>query len=147
VKSGETYTIAMVTGPGGATTVAVAKTKEGKRKLIPVRVMRTVDGPGNTEKVFVDVVGEPIILTETDTRLISQIATQMATQTLFVTQFRTKMQVVTKDVTETVVVTETKKKEETETVVVTKTVVTETVLPTAGRSHFRSQALSGLRWL
>jgi hypothetical protein len=119
VTNGETYTIATVTGPGGTTTVAVTKTKEGKRKLIPVRITRTVDGPGDTEKVFVDVVGDPIVITETDTRMITQIATQVATQT----------QVVTQPVTETYVVTQSETK--TDTIVVTETVIkTETVVVT-----------------
>lgn len=125
VTNGQTYTIATVTGPGGTTTVAVTKTKEGKRKLIPVRITRTVDGPGDTEKVFVDVVGEPIILRETDTRLITQIATQIATQTNVITEFQpvTQTQVVTERVTETHV--------QTDTVVVTETVInTETVVVT-----------------
>jgi hypothetical protein len=130
MTNGETYTIATVTGPGGTTTVALTRTKEGKRKLIPVRVTGTVDGPGGTEKVFVDVVGEPIVLTETDTRLITQIDTQMATETHVMTQFQpvTQTQVVTE------VVTDKKKKKETvtETVVITETkevTVTETVGP------------------
>jgi hypothetical protein len=127
VTNGETYTIATVTGAGGTTTVAVAKTKEGKRKLIPVRVTRTVDGPGDTEKVFVDVVGEPIVLRETDTRLITQIATQVATQTDVETQFQPVTQ--TQVVTETHVVTESETK--TDTVVVTETVIdAETVVVT-----------------
>ena len=113
VTSGETYTIATVTGPGGTTTVAVRKTRSGQTKLTPVRLTRTVDGPGDTERVFVDVLGESVVLRETDTRLITQIATQMATQT----------QVVTQPVTVTQVVTESKKtKTKTETVVVTETV-------------------------
>jgi hypothetical protein len=129
VTNGETYTIATVTGPGGTTTVAVTKTTDGKRKLIPVRVTRTLNGPGDTEKVFVDVVGEPIVLRETDTRLITQIATQTrvvtqfqpVTQTRVVTHPVTVTNVVTQPVTVTQVVTEAKKTK-TETVVVTETV-------------------------
>ena len=112
VTSGETYTIATVTGPGGTTTMAVTKTNSGQTRLTPVRLTRTVDGPGDTERVFVDVLGESVVLRETDTRLITQIATQMATQT----------HVVTQPVTVTQVVTESKKKTKTETVVVTETV-------------------------
>jgi hypothetical protein len=139
VTNGETHTIATVTGPGGTTTVAVRKTKEGKTKLIPVRLTRTVDGPGETERVFVDVVGEPVVLRESDTRLITQIATELATQTRVATQMATQTQivtslqpvtqtqVVTQPVTETLVVTQPKGKPKTDTVVVTETVtVTET---------------------
>jgi hypothetical protein len=121
VTSGETYTIATVTGPGGTTTMAVRKTRSGQTKLTPVRLTRTVDGPGDTERVFVDVLGESVVLRETDTRLITQIATQMATQTQVVTRFQpvTQTQIVTQPVTVTQVVTESKK---TKTVVVTETV-------------------------
>jgi hypothetical protein len=145
VTNGETYQIATVTGPGGTTTVAVTKTKEGKTKFTPVRLTRTVDGPGDTEKVFVDVVGEPVVLRDTDTRLMTQIAMQMATQTQIATQTQgvtrfqpatqtqvvtqrvTETQIVTQPVTETLVVTQSKGKPKTDTVVVTETVtVTET---------------------
>jgi hypothetical protein len=125
VTRGETYTIATVTGPGGTTTLAVRKTKSGQTKLTPVRLTRTVDGPGDTERVFVEVLGESVVLRETDTRLITQIATQMATQTQVVTRFQpvTQTQIVTQPVTVTQVVTESKKtKTKTETVVVTETV-------------------------
>jgi hypothetical protein len=145
VTNGESYTIATVTGPGGTTTVAVTKTKEGKTKLTPVHLTRTVDGPGETERVLVDVVGEPVVLRDTDTRLMTQIATQMATQTQIATQTQavtrfqpvtqtqvvtqrvTETQVVMQPVTETLVVTQSKGKPKTHTVVVTETAtVTET---------------------
>jgi hypothetical protein len=90
--------------------VAVAKTREGKRKLIPVRVTRTVEGPGDTDKIFVDVVGEPIVLTATQT----QVVTQPVTETYVVTQSKKKTHTVV--MTETVVVTETKEITVTETV-------------------------------
>jgi hypothetical protein len=137
VTNGETYTIATVTGPSGTTTVAVAKTKEGKTKLIPVRVTRTVDGSGETEEVFVEVAGEAIILTETDTTLLTQIDTQVQTQTHVVTDVVpvTQTDVVTEVVTQPVTVTEvvTDVVNHTETVVHTVTetqVVTETVTQT-----------------
>jgi hypothetical protein len=145
VTNGETYQIATVTGPGGTTTVAVTKTKEGKTKFTPVRLTRTVDGPGDTERVLVDVVGEPVVLRDTDTRLMTQIAMQMATQTQIATQTQgvtrfqpvtqtqvvtqrvSETQIVTQPVTETLVVTQSKGKPKTDTVVVTETVtVTET---------------------
>ena len=88
VTNGETYTVATVTGPGGGTTtVAVTKTKTGKTKLIPIRVTRTVDGPGETEEVFFEVAGESVVLTETDTRILAQIAKEIETQV--VTDIRT----------------------------------------------------------
>jgi hypothetical protein len=155
VTNGESYTIATVTGPGGTTTVAVTKTKDGKTKLTPVHLTRTVDGPGETERVLVDVVGDSVVLRDTDTRLMTQIATQMSTQTQIATQTRavttfqpvtqtqvvtqrvTETQVVIQPVTETLVVTQSKGKPKTHTVVETVTVtetkeitVTETVGPT-----------------
>ncbi|MGH3093608.1 MAG: hypothetical protein ACRDOG_14960 [Gaiellaceae bacterium] len=93
VTNGETYTVATVTGPGGTTTVAVTKTKTGKTKFIPVRVTRTVDGPGDTERVFVEVAGESVVLTETDTNILAQIVKQIETQ--IVTQLSTQVQTVT----------------------------------------------------
>jgi hypothetical protein len=154
VTTGESYTIATVTGPGGTTTVAVTKTKDGRTKLTPVHLTRTVDGPGETERVLVDVVGDSVVLRDTDTRLITQIATQRATQTQIatqtwavtafepvaqtqvVTQRVTETQVVMQPVTETLVVTQSKGKPKTHTLVETVTVtetkeitVTETVGP------------------
>jgi hypothetical protein len=94
VTNGETYTVATITGPGGeTTTVAVTKTKTGKTKYIPVRVTSTVDGPGDTEEVFVEVAGESVVLTETDTNILSQIVKQIETQV--VTQHATEFQTVT----------------------------------------------------
>lgn len=96
VTNGETYTVATVTGPeGGTTTVAVTKTKTGKTKLIPIRVTRTVDGPGETEEVFFEVAGESVVLTETDTRILAQITKEIETQTQVVTQVVTEFQTVT----------------------------------------------------
>jgi hypothetical protein len=140
VTNGETYTVATITGPGGGTTtVAVTKTKTGKTKFIPVRVTRTVDGPGETEEVFVEVAGESVVLTETDTNILAQIVKQIETQTQVVTQVQpvTQTQVVTDVVTHEVTVTEIVNHTETvvrvETVTETQTVtdtVTETVTST-----------------
>jgi hypothetical protein len=93
VTNGETYTVATITGPSGTTTVAVTKTKAGKTKLIPVRVTRTVDGPGETERLFFEVAGESVLLTETDTRLLTQIVKQIETEV--VTQVSTQFETVT----------------------------------------------------
>ena len=40
-----TLRLVTVTGPEGTTTMAVTKTKQGKTKIVPVRVLRTVTGP------------------------------------------------------------------------------------------------------
>jgi hypothetical protein len=93
VTNGETYTVQTITGPGGTRTVAITKTKTGKTKVIPVRITRTVDGPGNTEEVFVEVAGEAVVLTETETSILSQIVKQIETRTL--TQVSTQFQTVT----------------------------------------------------
>ncbi|MGH3005916.1 MAG: hypothetical protein ACRDOS_08490 [Gaiellaceae bacterium] len=100
VTNGETYTVATITGPSGTTTVAVTKTKAGKTKLIPVRVTRTVDGPGETERLFFEVAGESVLLTETDTRLLTQIVKQIETETHVVTEVSTQFQPVTQTQTE-----------------------------------------------
>jgi Rho termination factor, N-terminal domain len=47
LTAGQPVRIATVTGPGGATTVAVARTKDGETRLVPVRVVRTVTGPSD----------------------------------------------------------------------------------------------------
>ena len=57
VTNGTTYRIATVTGPGGTTTVAITKTKEGKTRVVPVRILNTVTGPGGVETVAVEVLG------------------------------------------------------------------------------------------
>jgi hypothetical protein len=133
VTNGETYTVATITGPSGTRTVAVTKTKTGKTKLIPVRVTRTVDGPGETEEVFVEVAGESVVLTETDTNILAQIVKQIETQTQVVTQVQpvTQTQVVTDVVTQPVTVTETVNHTDTVVRVDTVTVtVTDTVVST-----------------
>jgi hypothetical protein len=149
VTNGETYTVATITGPSGTTTVAVTKTKTGETKYIPVRVTRTVDGPGETEEVFVEVAGESVVLTETDTNILSQIVKQIETQTQVVTQVQpvTQTQVVTDVVTQPITVTETVNhtdtivRVDTVTVTVTDTIVsTETVTTTVAETVPAPQA-------
>ena len=133
VTNGETYTVATITGPSGTTTVAVTKSKSGKTKYIPVRVTRTVDGPGETEEVFVEVAGESVVLTETDTNILAQIVKQIETQTQVETQFQpvTQTQVVTDVVTQPVTVTDVVIQTVTDTIVDIETVtVTDTVVST-----------------
>lgn len=129
VTNGETYTVATITGPSGTKTVAVTKTKTGKTKYIPIRVTRTVDGPGETEEVFFEVAGESVVLTETDTNILAQIVKQIETETQVVTQVQpvTQTDVVTTVVTQPVTVTEVVN--HTDTVVEVHT-VTETVTVT-----------------
>jgi hypothetical protein len=140
VSNGVTYTVTTVTGPGGTTTVAVGKTKEGKVRVVPVRVLDTVTGPGGVETVSVQALG-PVrtvkdletltqILTQTNfltqTDVLTQINTQFQPTTVFDTVFQptTIFDPTTVFDTTTVVVTQV------ETVVVTDTVVvTETVAP------------------
>ena len=73
------------------------KTKQGKTKLIPVRVVRTITGPGGTRTVAVDVLGPPI--TVTDVRVVTRVRPVTVVQTNVITDVVTK--------SETVVVTET----------------------------------------
>jgi hypothetical protein len=127
VTNGETYTVATITGPEGTRTVAITKTKTGKTKYIPVRITSTVDGPGDTEEVFVEVAGESVVLTETETNILAQIIKQIETETQVVTQPVTQTDVVTTVVTQPVTVTETVN--HTETFVDIRT-VTETVTVT-----------------
>jgi hypothetical protein len=140
VTNGTTYHIATVTGPGGTTTVAVTKTKEGSTRVVPVRILDTLTGPGGTETVSVQVLGpartvtdqqvltqiETQSVTKTETQVINQTQTDVVTQiqptTVVVTDVRTETvrevetQQVTVTLTDTVVVTQI------ETVVVTETV-------------------------
>ena len=141
VSNGTTYRIATVTGPGGTTTVAVTKTKEGKTRIVPVRILDTVTGPGGMETVSVEVLGPA--RTVTDRQLLTQIETQSVTETQIINQ--TQTDIVTQIEPTTVIVTdvrtETVREVETqhvtviqsETVVVTQTetvAVTETVTVT-----------------
>jgi hypothetical protein len=143
VTNGTTYRIATVTGPGGTTTVAVTKTKEGKIRVVPVRILDTVTGPGGTETVSVQVLGPA--RTVTDRQLLTQIETQSVTRTETQIINQTETDVLTQVEPTTVVVTDvltqTVKEVETQhvtvtqidTVVVTQTetvVVTETVTVT-----------------
>jgi hypothetical protein len=45
LTAGQPVRIATVTGPEGATTVALARTRDGDTKVVPVRLVRTVTGP------------------------------------------------------------------------------------------------------
>jgi hypothetical protein len=150
VTNGSTLRIATVTGPGGTTTVAITKTKQGKTRLVPVRILQTVTGPGETETVSVAVLGPPLTVTDrqlliqiqtltnevTNTRLLTETQVVKQTQTQVVTETQPVTVVVTDVVTEKVVetqietVTQTDTVVETDTVVVTDTVIlTETVQP------------------
>lgn len=51
LSRGQPITLATVTGPGGETTVALVRTtKDGETGLVPVRVIRTITGPGGAER-------------------------------------------------------------------------------------------------
>jgi hypothetical protein len=97
VRASRTLRIETVTGPGGTTTFVVTRTKHGKIKRVPVRILRTTTGPGGTQTVAVAVAGPAI----------TQI--HQTTETQVVTQIEPVTQVVTNVVTqsETVVVTDT----------------------------------------
>jgi hypothetical protein len=141
VTNGSTMRIVTVAGPEGTTTVAVTKTKEGKTRLVPVRLLETVTGAGETETVSVAVLGPPV--TATDEQLLTQMQTltnevtniRLLTETSIVKQ--TETEVVTETQPVTVVVTEVvtdhlvETEVETETLVATETVVdTDTVTVT-----------------
>jgi len=139
VTNGTTYQIATVTGPGGATTVAVTKTKEGKTRIVPVRILDAEAGPGGTEIVSVQLLGPA--RTVTDQQLLTQIETQSVTriETQIVNQTQTDVVTVVEPTTVVVtdVRTETVREVDTQhvTVVQTDTVVvtvtdTETVVVT-----------------
>jgi len=101
VTNGRTLRITTVTGPEGTRTGAITKTKEGKTKLVPVRILNTVTGPGGTETVSVAVLGPAI--TVTDQQVLTQIQTQIQTNTQLLTETQvinqTQTQVVTQPVT------------------------------------------------
>jgi hypothetical protein len=128
VTNGTTYQIATVTGPGGTTTVAVTKTKEGKTRIVPVRILDTVAGPGGMETVSVQLLGPARTVTDQQLQIVNQTQTDVVTvvepTTVVVTDVRTETvrevetQHVTVVQTDTVVVTVT----DTETVVVTETI-------------------------
>jgi len=128
VTNGTTYQIATVTGPGGTTTVAVAKTNEGKTRIVPVRILDTAAGPGGTESVSVQLLGPARTVTDQQLQIVNQTQTDVVTvvepTTVVVTDVRTETvrevetQHVTVVQTDTVVVTVT----DTETVVVTETI-------------------------
>jgi hypothetical protein len=130
VTNGTTYQIATVTGPGGGTTtVAVTKTKEGKTRIVPVRILDTVAGPGGTETVSVQLLGPS--RTVTDQQLLTQIETQSVTRTETQVVNQTQTDVVTVIEPTTVVVTDvrTETVRDVETQVVT-VVQTDTVVVT-----------------
>jgi hypothetical protein len=122
VTNGTTYRIATVTGPGGTTTVAITKTKEGKTRVVPVRILNTVTGPGGVETVSVDVLGPE--RTITDRQFVTETQVVDRTQTDVVTEIQPTTVVVTDVRTETVREVETQHVTvvQTETVVVTVTV-------------------------
>jgi hypothetical protein len=109
LRASRTLRTETVTGPGGTTTFVVTKTKQGKIKRVPVRVLHTVTGPGGTRTMAVAVAGPAI--TQTQVR--------KTTETQVVTQVQPVTEVVTNVVTQS------------DTVVVTTTVVVEvtTTLP------------------
>ena len=96
-----TLRLVTVTGPEGTTTMAVTKTKQGKTKIVPVRVLRTVTGPGGVSTVSMAIAGPAItqIRENTKTQVVQN------TQTEVVTEFQPVTVVVTQQ--ETVVVTDT----------------------------------------
>ena len=137
VTNGTTYQIATVTGASGTTTVAVTKTKAGKTRIVPVRVVDTERGPGGTETVAVQVLGPA--RTVTDKQLLTQIETRSVTKTETQVVNQTQTDVVTLIQPTTVIVTdvriETVREVETQqvTVIHTDTIVvteTETVVVT-----------------
>jgi hypothetical protein len=103
VTNGRTLRITTVTGPGGTRTVAITKTKEGKTKLVPVRILRSVTGPRGTESVSVAVLSPPITVTNRQPLTVTDVVTVKEVETQVVTVNKKE----TKTVTETVVVTET----------------------------------------
>jgi hypothetical protein len=55
-----TVRLVTVSGPEGTTTLAITKTKEGKTKIVPVRVLRTVTGPGGVRTLSIEVAGPAV---------------------------------------------------------------------------------------
>jgi hypothetical protein len=96
-----TLRLVTVTGPEGTTTMAVTKTKQGKTKVVPVRVLRTVTGPGGVSTVSMAIAGPAVtqIREHTNTQVVQN------TQTEVVTEIQPVTVVVTQQ--ETVVVTDT----------------------------------------
>ena len=66
---GSTVRLVTVTGPEGTTTLAVTKTKQGKTKLVPIRVLRTVTGPGGEVRTLSIAVTGPAV---TDPDVVTQ---------------------------------------------------------------------------
>lgn len=92
VTNGTTYEISTVTGPGGTTTVAVSKTKDGKTQVVPVRILDTV---------ATHVITETDVIIERTTVVVTDVRTETVTdvETLFVTVTNTETVVVTETVT------------------------------------------------
>jgi hypothetical protein len=133
--NGKTLSIATITGPGGTTTVAVTKTKEGKIKYVPVRVLRTIAEDGSTRTVALQVTGPALTVTNghtvtgpTKTTMVTNTLTNTQTSTLVVTDVQTVTQTDTVVVPVTETVTQNQTVVDTVTVVVTET-VTVTVPP------------------
>jgi hypothetical protein len=66
LTAGQPISLATVTGPGGARTVAVIGTGHGGTRLVPVRIVRTVTGPG-PEKL------ETSVRQRTDTEVVTSV--------------------------------------------------------------------------
>ena len=100
-----TLRLVTVTGPEGTTTMAVTKTKQGKTKIVPVRVLRTVTGPGGVSTVSMAIAGPSVtqIREHTNTQVVQNTQTDVVTEV--VTEFQPVTVVVTQQ--ETVVVTDT----------------------------------------
>lgn len=112
-----TMRLVTVTGPGGTTTLAVTKTKEGKTKYVPVRVVHTVTGPGGVSTLSIAVTGPAV----TDTDVITQIRQNTETQTVQNTQTEVVTETQPVTVVETDVVTQTETVFHTDTVTIVET--------------------------
>jgi hypothetical protein len=104
VTNGRTLRLVTVTGADRTMTLAVTKTKQGKTKLVPVRILRTVTGPGGTRTLVVPLPGSPItrVVTELRESTETQVVTQVEPVTVVVTNVVTQSE--TSVVTDTVVI-------------------------------------------
>lgn len=106
VTNGRTLRLVTVTGPDRIMTLAVTKTKQGKTQLVPVRILRTVTGPGGTRTLVMPLAGSPNTRTRVVTELRESTETQVVTQvepvTVVVTNVATQLETVV--VTDTVVI-------------------------------------------
>ena len=117
--NGSTVRLVTVTGAEGTTTLAITKTKEGKTKIVPVRVLRTVTGPNGVSTLSIAVTGPAV----TNTDVITQIHQHTNTDVITEIHQNTETEVVTQVQPVTVVVTDVVTQPET--VVVTDTVFVE----------------------